>query len=69
MSEQRTAPLRENRLPAKERARVSLYLDPAMYRQVKKLAAERDCRPHTLLEEGVELVLLKYGVSPRRTGL
>jgi hypothetical protein len=45
----------------RERKFARLYLDPAVTRRIKRIAAEMDCSPHDLFVEGIDVVLRKYG--------
>ena len=41
--------------------RVSLYLPPAVAKEIKAVAFHHDVKPHDVYVEAVELVLKKYG--------
>jgi hypothetical protein len=43
------------------RSHTSIYISKDVMRELRRIAADVDKRPHDLLVEGVELVLRKYG--------
>ena len=50
--------------PAKARAyplHVSIYISEHVYREIKRVALDLNCKPHDLLIEGVNLMLERHG--------
>ncbi len=51
--------------PARQGKRgLTIYLDPVAHAALKDIAEDRDVRIKDLLEEGVNLVLTRYGRKP-----
>jgi predicted DNA-binding protein (UPF0278 family) len=40
--------------------KVTVYLQPGIYRAIKQIALNRGCRPHDLLIEGIDMALAHY---------
>ena len=40
--------------------RTSLYLDPVVHKTIKRIALDYNKKPHDLVVEGIEMMLLKY---------
>ena len=40
--------------------RTSLYLDPVVHKAIKRIALDYNKKPHDLVVEGIEMMLLKY---------
>jgi hypothetical protein len=43
--------------------KVTLYLPKPVYRLIKQMALDFERRPHDLLLEGIDLLLIRYGKS------
>jgi hypothetical protein len=39
----------------------SIYVPKLAYRKIRDIANSRDCKPHDVIMEGIDLVLRKYG--------
>ena len=39
----------------------SIYVPRLAYRKIRDIANSRDCKPHDVIMEGIDLVLRKYG--------
>ncbi len=40
--------------------RTTLYLDPVVHKTIKRIALDYNKKPHDLVVEGIEMMLLKY---------
>ena len=59
-------PLQSAEPPARPKPRpnvqhTSIYVPKLAYRKIRDIANSRDCKPHDVIMEGIDLVLRKYG--------
>lgn len=45
---------------SKDRPHTTLYLDPRVLKEIRRLAADTDQKSHDLFVEGIDLMLRKY---------
>ncbi|MDB5244005.1 MAG: hypothetical protein JWP57_4631 [Spirosoma sp.] len=61
-----SAPQEQGRAPRRDRPHTTIYLDHAVRNAIKRVAIDVNKRPHDLMLEGIDMMLIKYTGKPAK---